>query len=287
MNVQGRDCTLAIKTTHRETDIPYSEETIREAISLLEENPPIEGTGTVKALPKNSGVKGCIVTPITIGTAPLLFFLAMGELAQSDYVPQTRDLYKHWFHLVPQEDTEPFGLVQHRGGEKRHFPSCRIRSFELRILRGEALKLKLDIRGEQSPVIYPYLDEIEKSSGERFNGDNVKYLINGQEYKNIYGFTLSIKKEKGVKTELWIKRVLKTGDDIPAAIDELTITARLLRDKYENRHFGTFRLTFKNLLLFSDETTIDAPDAVIGPLRYFVNGGLTAEAFSAGTEDIA
>jgi len=286
MNVQGRDCTLAIKTAHRETDIPYSEETIREAISLLEENPPIEGAGTIKAIPGSSGTTGCIVTPITIATAPLLFYLAMGTLARSDYVTQTRNLYKHSLHLVPQENTEPFALIQYRSMENRYFPSCRVSSFELRILRDEALKLKLDIVGS-SPASFHYTGAIEKENGERFKGDNVKYLFNGQEYKNIYGFTRSTKKEKGVKTEIWIKRVLANNSDIPSTIDELTITARLLRTQYENRHFGTFRITLKNLLLVSDETTINAPDAVVGPLRYFVNGGVTTEVFSSGTEDIA
>jgi len=286
MNVQGRDCTLAIKTAHRETDIPYSEETIRKAISLLEENPTIEGTGTTKALLGSSGTTGCIVTPITIGTAPLLLFLAMGELARSDYVTQTRDIYKHSLKLIPQEDTEPFALIQYRGDENRYFPSCRVTSFEMRILRNDVLKLKLDIVGS-SPASFHYTGAIEKQNGERFKGDNVKYQIDGQEYKNIYGFTLSTKKEKGVKTELWIKRVLKTCDDIPATIDELTITARLMRDKYENRHFGTFRITFKNCFLVSNETTINAPDAVVGPLRYLVNGSVTTEVFSSGTEDIA
>ena len=35
--VQGRDCTMVIKTAYRETDVPYAEETIREAVSLLRE----------------------------------------------------------------------------------------------------------------------------------------------------------------------------------------------------------------------------------------------------------
>jgi hypothetical protein len=34
MNVQGRDCSLVVMTTHTEMSIPYTEETIRDNVSL-------------------------------------------------------------------------------------------------------------------------------------------------------------------------------------------------------------------------------------------------------------
>ena len=104
MNVQGRDCALAVITTNREMDIPYSEETIREAVSLLEENPCIEG-GAYRAIRKNGEAVGCIVTPLTLGTAPLLFYLAMGDLRFSEFVSETRKIYKHTLDLIPTEKT--------------------------------------------------------------------------------------------------------------------------------------------------------------------------------------
>ena len=99
--------------------------------------------------------------------------------------------------------------------------------------------------------------------------------------------TLSVKKEGGTKTEVWIRRVLERGADLPETIDGLTVTARLLRDKYEERHFGCFRITLRRLLLQSDETAIECADSVIGPLRYFVAGVVTAEVFTDGEESIA
>ncbi|MDR1902538.1 MAG: hypothetical protein LBQ88_09695, partial [Treponema sp.] len=77
MLVNGRDC--LIKTQYRETGIPYAEETIREAVSLLTEEASIEGDGSCRAIRKSGGVAGCVVTPLTIGTAPLLLYLAMGS----------------------------------------------------------------------------------------------------------------------------------------------------------------------------------------------------------------
>jgi hypothetical protein len=140
--------------------------------------------------------------------------------------------------------------------------------------------LKLDIKGERPPMIYPYTDRLITESGERFSGDYVTYRINGNEYRNIYGLTLSTKKEGGTRTELRIKRALEHSGDIPGIIEELTITAQLLREKYEYRYYGMFRITLTRLVLLSDETAVDSADGVIGPLRYYVAGTVNAEVFT-------
>jgi hypothetical protein len=111
-------------------------------------------------------------------------------------------------------------------------------------------------------------------------GDRVIYRINGNEYRNIYGLNISAKKEGGTKTELWIKRSLEQGSDLPGIVEELTITAQLLRDKYEYHYYGMFRLTLSRLVLTADETAMDCADAVIGHLRYYVAGTVGAEVFT-------
>ena len=123
--------------------------------------------------------------------------------------------------------------------------------------------------------------------GERFNGDNVRYQINGQEYKNVYGITLTAKKEGCTKTELWIKRVLNKGADLPEIIEEMTITSQLLRDTYETRRYGMFRITTTRLVLTSDETAINTDGAVLGPLRYYVAGTVNTEVFTTHGDNIA
>ena len=282
MNVRGRDCTLVVLTTHTEMSLPYAEETIREAVTLLEEYPSIEGYARCKAIKTSGGAVGCVVSPLTIGAAPLLLCLAFGEVRLSAHVSGTSNIYKHLIDLVPMDDTGPFGLLQDRGTEKKYYAACRVKSFELRILRDEAIKLKLDISSEKAPVSYPVLDQFKTDRGERFRGENVKYRINDREYKNIYGVTLTGKKEIGTKTEIWIRRVLEKDTDIPETIENLTITARLLRDCYEERHFGQLRITLRRLVLAHDETSVECDDSVIGPLRYFVNSDVTAEVFTAG-----
>jgi hypothetical protein len=292
--VQGRDCLIVIKTACREIGVPYSEETIREAVSLLTEEAAIEGDGFCRAIRKSSGVTGCVVTPLTIGTAPLLLYLAMGSAGLPLYVSETRNIYRYKLDLLPAEDSTRFDVVQDRrtisseqltvNNERKLYEDCRVQGFELRIMRGEAIKLKLNITSERPPVVYPYTDQLKTDGGERFMGDGVIYRINGKEYRNIYGLTLSTKKEGGTKTELWIKRALEQGPDLPEIIEELTITAQLLRDKYEYRYFGIFRLTLSRLVLTADETAIDCADTVIGPLRYYVAGKVNAEVFSTNEQ---
>jgi hypothetical protein len=280
MLVNGRDCLIAVKTHYREVGIPYSEETIREAVSLLTEEAAIEGDGSCKAIRKSAGVTGCVVTPLTIGTAPLLLYLALGSAGLPLYVSETRNIYRYKLNLLSAEDSTRFDLVQERGGERKLYEACAVCGFELRIVREQAVKLKLDIRGERKAAIYPYQDIAPTEMGERFMGNSVTYRINGTGYPNIYGLTLSTKKEGGTRTELWIKRALEQGPDFPGIIEELTVTAQLLREKYEYRHYGMFRLTLSRLVLTADETAVDCADGVIGPLRYYVAGTVNAEAYS-------
>ncbi|GHV14600.1 hypothetical protein FACS189491_11100 [Spirochaetia bacterium] len=286
MLVQGCDCSIVFKTACREIGVPYSEETIREAASLLQEEASIEGDGVCKAIRKTDGVTGCVVTPLTMGTAPLLLYLAMGSAGPPLFVSETRNVYRHRLDLAPMEGGACFDLAQGRGNGRRLFEGCRVEGFELRFHRGEAVHLKLDICGGVAPAAYPYSEISAVEKEERFNGDFVTYRINNTEYKNIYGLTLSAKREGGTKTELWIKRSLQDGPDLPGLVDELTITARLLSGKYEWRHFGAFRITIKRLALVSDETAVDCADGVIGPLRYYAAGTVCADVFASGGEAI-
>jgi hypothetical protein len=284
MIINGRNCLIVIKTQYREMGVPYVEETIREAVSLLTEEAAIEGDGSCRAIRKSAGVTGCVVTPLTIGTAPLLLYLAMGSTGLPLYVSETRNIYRYKLDLLPAEDSTRFDLVQDRGGSRILYEGCAVTGFELSFNREQAVKLKLDISGDRPPAIYPYTNLLKTEIGERFMGDRVTYRINGTEYLNVYGLTLSAKKEGGTKTELWIKRALEQGPDLPGIIEELTITAQLLRDKYEYRYYGMFRLTLSRLVLTADETAVDCADAVIGPLRYYVAGGVRGEVFTTSED---
>ena len=286
MTVQGRDCSIVIKTTHHEFDVPYTEETIREAVSLLQEEAAIEGEGQCKAIVKKSGVTGCVVTPLTIDTVPLLLYLAFGSAGKPLYVSQSRNIYSSKLNLIPYEDTECFDLIQDRGNERRVFEDCRIHGFELRVENEEAIKLKLDVCGERSAKTFLYKDIPERTTGERFKSNHVDYYINEKINNFIYGITLSVKKSGGTKTEIWIKRILPIKNDLPECIDEFVIIGRLVLKNYERSNYGLFSIKLKNLVLISDETNVNAADTVIDPLRYYVSGTVSADVFTTTDEVI-
>jgi hypothetical protein len=277
---------MVFKTGLREMGVPYSEETIREAGVVLREEASIEGDGVCGGIRKSRGVTGCVVTPLGLGTAPFLLALAMGGAGAAEFVSETRNLYRYVLDLLPAEDSARFEVVQERGGERRVYGGCVAAGFELRVNRGQAVKLKLDIRGEQGPAVWPYQEMAGAETGERFMGDRVRYWVNGVEHRNIYGLTIAARKQGGTRAEARIHRVLEAGADFPESIDTLTITAQLLRDKYEDRHYGMFRLVLTGLALMADETDVDCADAVIGPLRYYCSGEVRAEVFTATGETL-
>jgi hypothetical protein len=208
----------------------------------------------------------------------------MGGAGAPGFVSETRGLYRYALELLPAEDGIRFEVVQERGGARRVYGGCVTAGFELRIDREQAVKLKLDIRGERGPAIWPYQEMERAETGERFMGDRVRYWVNGKEQLNIYGLTIAARKLGGTRTELRLHRFLQPGEDFPDTIDTLTVAAQLLRDKYEERHYGMFRLVLTGLALMADETDVDCADAVIGPMRYYCAGMVSAEVFTATGE---
>jgi len=79
---------------------------------------------------------------------------------------------------------------------------------------------------------------------------------------------------------------LSKGEDIPPNIEELIISAQLLKDSYEYRHYGTFRITIKRLVLLADETDVNTADAVIAPLRFYVAGTVDSEVYTTGEKNL-
>jgi hypothetical protein len=272
--------------------VPYAEETIREAVSLLTEEAAVEGDGCCGAVRKSAGVTGCVVTPLTIGTAPLLWALCLGEAEPPVFVSETRNLYKHVLRLAPREDSPAFTVIRERGPERVCYENCRVKGFELRIMREAAdgvpgiLRLRLDIGGDRPPEAYLLETVTGLNNAERFKETGVRYALNGIEHKSIYGLTISTVKKDGTKTEVRIHRALRDGEGFPPVIESLTVTARLFRDCYEWREPGTFRLTLSRLMLTADETAVDCADGVIGPIRYYAAGGVSAEVFSNSGETL-
>jgi len=285
MVVRGDECSIRIRIGEKEIEVPFSEETVREEAALV-----IGETGG-EVVRQVTGTTGCIVTPLTLETAPLLLGLALGEMGVPVFVSETRNLYRHELCLLPMEDGPEFEIFQKRwhGGNKvsvgRRYPGCRVTGFEFRIRRdGEdresAIKLKLDIGGSEAPESYAVTETAEFILGERFKEDGVTYAINGNEYTGIYGVTITAKKAEQGKAEIWIHRILGKDDELPAVIEDFVITARLFRERYQCGSFGMFRLSLSRLVLVADETTVDCAGPVIGPMRFYVAGDVRGEVFT-------
>jgi hypothetical protein len=73
----------------------------------------------------------------------------MGSMVLPLYVSETRNIYRYKLDLLSAEDSTRFDLIQERGGSRKLYEGCAVTGFELRILREQAVKLKLDIRGER------------------------------------------------------------------------------------------------------------------------------------------
>jgi hypothetical protein len=254
------------------------------------EEAAIEGDGNRGAIRKSTGTTGCIVTPLTIGTASLLWALALGEGEAPVFVSGTRNLYKQVLHLVPQEDSPLFMIIRELSGERIGFEGCGVAGFELRIMRRGSrdipgvLHLRLDISGNVKPEPYPVETTTGLESAERFKETGVRYTLDGVENNHIYGLTMTTVKQGGTKTEIRLHRLLRPGEEFPPVIENMSISARLDRDYYEWQLPGTFRLTLTKLRLMADETSVDSPDAAIGPLRYYVAGTVNAEIFTNSNE---
>jgi hypothetical protein len=85
------------------------------------------GDGSCRAIRKSGGITGCVVTLLTIGTAPLLLCLAMGSAGLPLYVSETRSMYRYKLNLLPMEDSAWFDLVQGCGGSRKLYEAAPLR----------------------------------------------------------------------------------------------------------------------------------------------------------------
>jgi hypothetical protein len=189
--------------------------------------------------------------------------------------------------LCAADTSERFSLIEEWGTTTKIYPDCVCTAFELRIHRGEALKAHLQIESS-TQTREERKEKNEKSeerifSCERFKECGARYLIDGKYFDNIYGSTLSVKKEGGCPTEIFLNRVLE-NEELPEHINFLHIPLVLFREKYEERSFGRFMIILNDLHLISDETEVNTADAVIGQLRYAVSGFVSVETYRRGNE---
>jgi hypothetical protein len=273
--INGSDCGILIKTKYQAADLPYSEESVRDAVSILKN---WDGAFAERRV---NGVCGCVVTPLTIATAPLLLGFAMGTAGKLVIATNNKAIFRHTAELTNLRSAKKFDLIQDRGDRRVLFERCKVKRFELRIFRDEAIKLKIDLTsstGGQEISTEPR--QHREKNEERFNGNGVNYFVNGVAYKNIYGVTIRTWKDGGLCTEVRLHRILDDGCTFPDIVESLDIEAKLFCNTYEDGGFGMFKLSLANLVLMADETTVNSVGPVIGPLRYYVGGLVHCDVFT-------
>jgi hypothetical protein len=285
--IHGNEVLLRMNVGDCEVEVPFSGSTLRDKYDVLTFEAAIEGDGLRRSLTEKIGATGGFTTPLTLGTAPSVLEAMFGNSRESAFVTGTRDLFVTHSDLCAADTSGRFSLIEEWGNTNKIYPDCVCMAFELRIHRGEAVKAHLQI--ESNTLTSEKRNEKKEKSEERifscerFKECGARYLIDGKYFDNIYGSTLSVKKEGGCPTEIFLNRVLE-NEDLPEHISFLHIPLVLFRDKYEERSFGRFMIILTDLHLISNETEVNTSDAVIGQLRYVVSGSVSVETYRRGNE---
>jgi hypothetical protein len=289
--IHGNDVSFRLVASNCDIDVPFCGKTLRDKYDVLTGEAAIEGNGLRRSLTEKIGATGGFTTPLTLKTVPPILGAMFGDVKTSFFVSETRNLYQTDIKLCAADVSNRFTLVEEWGDTKKTYSDCVCSGFELRIHRGEAIKAHLDI--DSSEIRNEELEmrnekgagsreqgenALRFGSGERFKADWTSYFLDGNFYNNIYGATLSVNKRGGCKTVLTLQRVLERID-LPSHLDFLLLSVRLVRERYEERRYGTFSVGLFNLDLISDGTEVNTADAVIGSLRYAVSGDVSADVY--------
>jgi len=286
VNVAGRDCSLVLIAGRHLVSLPYAEETLRNRYLLVAEEAVVDGGGRAVDVLRPDGATGCIVTRLGLSTAPILLALVLGAEDPAFFVSGTRSVYAHPLALDYRETGTPFDVVADHVNDMRLFRRLYPRGWELRVMRGNALYLKLDCTGTNAAEDAPVLPGVPLADEEHFHEDGVTVRVNGSLAPSVYGVVVTVKRGRTTRAEIALHRSWNDADAhlFGERIDTLEIEARLWRDGYEDRRTGRFVLDAEALALLGDGTSVNCAGEVIGPLRYLVTGSLGAEVYSTDGE---
>ena len=287
MNVQGRDCAFTLILGSRLMSLPYSTETLREAPRLITREALLDGTRG-DAIPGSVETAGCVVTSLSISTAPYLLALALGAEEDPEWVSETRSLYRHRLTQRYGRDGARCAVIQDRVFRVRYFLGLRRAGYQLRGAAGDRLYLRLDLQSEAGSEDADYYLAARPPAEEAFRFDQGTLIVNGQAVPGFYAFSLTVNAEgSGAGAELRLHSTLNAQAaallDKPR-IDQVDLRFTLVNSFYEDRRPGYFRISARDLLLQADESAVDAADEVIGSRRYIVNGDLADEVYTADGE---
>jgi hypothetical protein len=284
--------TISVIREMRENQIiPATRNTLR-YVPLLLDKKPTAGKNIIKN-PQilERKVTGCIVTRMTITTAPVLLLLATGEIEVEGHRPQTRGIY---YHELITLDTSLyyFGIETKNETHIREYLNLIIESFELRGERGSAIYMKIDVSGrtettrEKNSENIEVLEEIKSERYFFVRGNEIS--VNGEVIEDTAGFKLEGKLlHETVKTHTFSIRRKET-DKVDFSFMRSEITAELTftnPEEYETGYKASFKISLERLVYEGEESYPDASGVWGRNFRYRVYGSLKVRVYT-NTEEL-
>ena len=279
--------TISVIRENRENQIiPATRNTLR-YVPLLLDKKPTAGKNIIEN-PQITGKKvtGCIVTRMTVTTAPILLLLVTGEIELEGHRPQTRGIYYH--ELITLEKSLYYFGIETRGKNLiREYLDLIVESFELRGERGSAVYMKINVRGRTEHIV-ENIEVLEEIKSERYfflNGNEIS--LNGQVIEDTAGFILEGKLlHETVKIHTFsIRRKETDHSDFSLMRDEISAELTFTNpEEYEAGYKAEFTVTLERLVYEGEESYPDSSGVWGRNFRYRVYGSLKVRVYTKTEE---
>lgn len=280
--------TISVIRENRENQIiPATRNTLRYVPLLLDKKPTAGKNIILNPQITGRRVTGCIVTRMTITTAPILLFLVIGEIELEGHRPQTRGIY---YHELITLDTSLyyFGIETKNETHIKEYLELIVESFELRGERGSAVYMKINVRGRTETKL-ENIEVIEEIKSERYffvRGNEIS--LNGQVIEDTAGFILEgTLLHETVKTHTFsIRRKETDHSDFSFMRDEISAELKFTNpEEYEAGYKAEFTVTLERLVYEGEESYPDTSGVWGRNFRYRVYGKLKVRVFT-NTEEL-
>ena len=273
--VRGASCRLVLERGTLLTELPFTEETLRESPRNLARPLRIGEGGHSGDLPIPSGSSGCAVSLLTPSAAPFALALALG----SEGEPSATETPGTFLRRMTFTETAAFcAAYADRTAHKRCFPGLSCTGFQLRGMTGNPVYLRLDFQGAEPPVHGIPAPVLPGTTEAHLRYEALRFTVEDSAEKDIYGFSLSA--ERRTSDTALIQLTLHSVLTSRSAAWHARNLSRVVIDIPLGS--GRIRIDAADLLLDCEGTTIDCADEIIGPTRYRVRGAFTADITTAG-----
>jgi len=273
--VRGASCRLMLERGTLLTELPFTEETLRETPRSLARPLRIGEAGHSGDHPIPSGSSGCAVSLLTPSAAPFALALALGSEGEPS-ASETPGTFLR--RLTFTETAAVCAAYADRDAHRRYFPSLSCTGFQLRGMTGNPVYRRLDFQGAEAPVFGIPAPDLPVMNEAHLRFEALRFTVEDSAEKDIYGFSLSAERRTSdtALIQLTLHSILTSGS---AAWHARNLSGVVIDVPLGS---GRIRIEATDLLLDCEGTTVDCADEIIGPTHYRVRGSLTADITTAG-----